>query len=86
MWQVKTLERTMDLLLSVTCELLSTLNVVRKAITSEIVGLKSKMQNAALSFLKIKPKMSNWTKTVRINGHEITALLNTGRTKTFVHP
>ena len=30
--------------------------------------------------------MPNWTKTVRINGHEITALLDTGCTKTIVHP
>ena len=46
----------MDLLLPVTCELLSALNVARKAITSEMVGLKSKMQNAALSFLKGNPR------------------------------
>ena len=38
--------------LPVTCELLSALNVARKAITSEIVGLMLKTQNAALSFLK----------------------------------
>ena len=30
--------------------------------------------------------MPNWTKTVRIKGHEITALLDTGCTKTIVHP
>ncbi len=30
--------------------------------------------------------MPNWTKTVRINGHEITPLLDTGCTKTIVHP
>ena len=46
----------MDLLLPVTCELLSTLNVARKANTREMVGLKSKTQNAALSFLKGNPR------------------------------
>ena len=30
--------------------------------------------------------MPNWTKTVRINGHGITALLDTGCTKTIMHP
>ena len=30
--------------------------------------------------------MPNWTKTVRIKGHEITILLDTGCTKTIVHP
>ena len=47
-----------------------------------------KVENAKCSLVipKRKPKMPNWTKTVRINGHEITALLDTGCTKTIVHP
>ena len=46
-----------------------------------------KVENAKCSLVipKRKPKMPNWTKTVRINGHEITALLKTGCTKTIVH-
>ena len=47
-----------------------------------------KVENAKCSLVipKRKPKMPNWTKTVRINGHEITALLDTEYTKTIVHP
>ena len=47
-----------------------------------------KVENVKCSLVipKRKPKMLNWTKTVRINGHEITALLDTGCTMTIVHP
>ena len=47
-----------------------------------------KVENTKCSLVipKRKPKMPNWTKTVRINGHEITALFNTGCTKTILHP
>ena len=47
-----------------------------------------KVKNAKCSLVipKRKPKMPNWTTTVRINGHEITALLDTECTKTIVHP
>ena len=45
-----------------------------------------KVENSKCSLVipKRKSKMPNWTKTVRINGHEITALLDAGCTKTIV--
>ena len=47
-----------------------------------------KVENTKCSLVipKRKPKIPYMTKTVRINGHEITALLDTGCLKTIVHP
>ena len=44
-----------------------------------------KLEDAKCS-LEATTVLSEWTKTVRLNGHEVEALLDTGCTKTLVHP
>ena len=47
-----------------------------------------KVENAKCSLLKVQreTQMPEWTKTVKINGKVVKALLDTGCTKTIVHP
>ena len=49
---------------------------------------KGKAENAKCSLMASprRTKLPEWTKTVKINGKEIKALLDTGCTKTLVHP
>ena len=44
-----------------------------------------KLEDAKCS-LEATTVLPEWTKTVRLNGHEVEALLDTGCTKTLVHP
>ena len=44
-----------------------------------------KLEDAKCS-LEAMTVLPEWTKTVRLNGHEVEALLDTGCTKTLVHP
>ena len=47
-----------------------------------------KVENAKCSLLKVQreTQMPEWTKTVKLNGKVVKALLDTGCTKTIVHP
>ena len=47
-----------------------------------------KVENAKCSLLKVprEMQMPEWTKTVKINGKVVKALLDTGCTKTIIHP
>ena len=47
-----------------------------------------KVENAKCSLLNVprETQMPEWTKTVKINGKVVKALMDTGCTKTIVHP
>ena len=66
-------------------QLSNALDVGRRAMLGESAECRVKMEDAKCSMVATQAQ-PEWTKTLKINGHTITALLDTGCTKSLVHP